>query len=234
MDHRSLLALSSLLTAPLFLSCASRCPPCAEAPLSPTPHLVGQPGAWKVSGLTALEAQLFQRGDIMAALVPDVADHHPGVLLQVVSPGSPGGQSIQVAPLCSERGGDGAQRSMEQGLEVIPLSARTETRIGTCLAQIVDEGKDKRGAYVTLDIGGHNGVRPHDIFRILGRPVFGSAFIPLGFDAGRDGRCVIPEQAWDLKGLTARCDIIAEPDLGGRPLTGSMVVYQPVEDEPTP
>ena len=170
-------------------------------------RLVESEGGWYVTGMHTDAAGLVAQGDLFAALRPiaGTPDARAVAVLKALGPAV--GASVQVAPQCVPPG-----TSLAAAMQVRPLSAHTEEKVGPCLARVIATGTSERGeAYVVLNVGAGAGLVPGDQFLLLGAAVVADGAAPLALDTDSDGLCQVPANPMHLKATTARCMVVKHP-----------------------
>lgn len=193
--------------AALALACGPRGSPVVPAVAPAGLRLVESEGAWYVTGMHADAAGLVAQGDLFAALRPiaGTPDVRAVAVLKALGPAV--GASVQVAPQCVTPG-----MALTAAMQVRPLSAHTDERVGPCLARVIATGTSERGeAYVVLNVGAGAGLVPGDQFLLLGAAVVADGAAPLALDTDSDGLCQVPADPMHLKATTARCMVVKRP-----------------------
>jgi hypothetical protein len=201
MSHRLVLLVA------LALACGPHRPPSEPVVVPAGLRLVESEGAWYVTGMHADAAGLVAQGDLFAALRPieGTSDARAVAVLKALGPAV--GASVQVATQCVTPG-----TSLAAAMQVRPLSAHSDERVGPCLARVIATGTSERGeAYVVLNVGAGAGLVPGDQFLLLGAAVVADGAAPLALDTDRDGLCQVPANPMYLKATTARCMVVKRP-----------------------
>jgi hypothetical protein len=188
------------------------------------PRLVRSEGSWFVTGLSDDAAMGIEQGRLFAVMLPIVGteDQRPIAVMRAV--GTATGTTVQVALQCLAPG-----MQLVSEMKVTSLRSSTDTKVGPCLARVVDVGLSTRGEdFVVLDVGSGAGVQLGDQYVLLGVAITAEGHVPLGLDATADGVCQISADPMHLKPNTARC-MIVEPPRSDRALDNSFAAWMPRE-----
>ena len=188
------------------------------------PTLIQDGDNWYITGLSPDAAAAIEQGRLFAASrpIPGTPDTTPVAVLVALGP--PGGSTVQVGHQCTALG---KEQDLRSGLSAEPLASSTNIKVGQCLARIVDEGIDTSGSrHVILDVGQAFGLRATDEYKILGKSVNASGYVPLGISTDQDGLCQIPDDPTYIKDNITRCVVLqSPPDL--EQLKNGFAVWKP-------